>query len=46
MPTILNKDVNGNVQDDPTDPQNKQLLQELNSFGGTILPTIGLIIKI
>ena len=46
VPIITNKDVNGNVQDDPTDPQNKQLLQELNSFGGTILPTIGLIIKI
>lgn len=46
VPIYTNKDADGNVMDDPSDPQNKQLLRELDLFSGTILPTIGLIIKI
>lgn len=46
IPIYTNKDADGNVMDDPNDPQNKQFLRELDLFSGTILPTIGLIIKI
>lgn len=45
VPIYTNKDTNGNVMNDPSDP-NKQLVRQLDLFSGTILPTIGLIIKI
>ena len=47
-PIYTNLDTNGNVIPDPTDPNNqtKQGLRTFESFGGTILPTIGIIIKI
>lgn len=45
IPIYTNKDTNGNVMNDPSDT-NKQLVRQLDLFSGTILPTIGLIIKI
>ncbi|MHB9055435.1 MAG: TonB-dependent receptor [Paludibacteraceae bacterium] len=45
-PIYTNKDSNGAIMDDPSDPQNRQLLREIQFYNGTILPTIGLIIKI
>lgn len=45
-PIYTNKDSNGAIMDDPKDPQNRQLLREIEFYNGTILPTIGLIVKI
>lgn len=44
-PIYTNLDKDGNVMDDPADPQNRQLLRTLDSYSGTVLPTIGLIFK-
>lgn len=44
-PIYTNKDVNGNVLDDPNGDPAKQGLRVIDTYGGTILPTIGLIIK-
>lgn len=43
-PIYTNKDANGMVMDDPSDPQ-KQLLRQLDSFSGTVLPAIGVMIR-
>ncbi len=43
-PIYTNKDVNGMVMEDPSDPE-KQLLRQLDSFSGTVLPAIGVMIK-
>lgn len=43
-PIYNNKDVNGMVMNDPSDPE-KQLLRQLDSFSGTVLPAIGVMIK-
>ncbi len=45
-PIYTNLDTNGNVIPDTNGNPNKQGLRIIDSFGGTILPTIGLIIKI
>ncbi len=45
-PIYTNKDANGEVMDDPADPEQKQLLRQIESYSGTILPTIGIIVKI
>ena len=45
-PIYTNLDTNGNVISDANGDPTKQGLRTLESFGGTILPTIGIIIKI
>jgi hypothetical protein len=45
-PIYTNLDTNGNVIPDINGDQAKQGLRTFKSFGGTILPTIGIIIKI
>ncbi len=45
-PIYTNLDKNGNVMDDPADPQKRQLLRMLNLQSGTILPTVGVIVKL
>lgn len=45
-PIYTNKDTNGNVMDDPSNPQELQLLRQIETYNGTILPTIGIIVKI
>lgn len=45
-PIYTNRDKNGVVLDDPNGNPALQNLRVLETFGGTILPTIGLIIKI
>lgn len=45
-PIYTNLDTNGNVIPDPNGNPAKQGLRQFESFGGTILPTIGIIIKI
>lgn len=44
-PIYTNKDVNGNVMDDPSNPEELQLLRQIEVYNGTILPTIGMIFK-
>ncbi|WP_286833735.1 TonB-dependent receptor [Proteiniphilum sp. UBA5280] len=44
-PIYTNKDTEGKIMDDPNDPGKRQLLRTLDSFRGTVLPTIGLIVK-
>lgn len=46
VPIYTNLDENGAVISDPDGDPAKQGLRTIDSFGGTILPTIGLIIKI
>ena len=46
VPIYTNLDTNGNVIPDPKGNPAKQGLRTIDNFGGTILPTIGLIIKI
>jgi len=46
VPIYTNKDVNGVVMDDLSNPATLQNIRTLDTFNGTILPTIGLIIKI
>ncbi len=46
VPIYTNLDENGDVISDPDGNPSKQGLRTIDSFGGTILPTIGLIIKI
>ena len=45
-PIYTNKDVNGNILPDPNGDPSRQGLREFETNNGTILPTIGLIIKI
>ena len=44
-PIYTNKDINGNVLQDPGGDPTKQDLRVLENSGGNILPTIGLIVK-
>lgn len=44
-PIYTNKDANGEVMNDPKDPQNRQQIRILDTYSGNILPTIGLIVK-
>ena len=44
-PIYTNRDTEGNVMDDPASPQTKQLLRTLVYYSGTILPTVGIMIK-
>ena len=44
-PIYTNRDTEGNVMDDPTSPHTKQLLRPLVYYSGTILPTVGIMIK-
>jgi len=46
VPIYTNLDTNGVLIPDPNEDNTKQGLRELDSFGGNILPTIGIIIKI
>lgn len=43
-PIYTNKDASGMIMNDPSDPE-KQLLRQLDSFSGTVLPAIGVMIK-
>lgn len=43
-PIYTNKDSSGMIMNDPSDPE-KQLLRQLDSFSGTVLPAIGVMIK-
>lgn len=45
-PIYTNRDSNGQVMDDPANPQEWQLLREIEVYNGIILPTIGIIVKI
>jgi outer membrane receptor for ferrienterochelin and colicin len=45
-PIYTNRDLDGNIIPDPNGDETKQGLRIIEAFGGTILPTIGLIIKI
>lgn len=44
-PIYTNLDPSGRVMDDPTDPLHKQQLRQLDYYSGTILPTIGVMVK-
>lgn len=44
-PIYTNKDTNGMVMNDPQSPETKQLLRVLRTYSGTVLPTIGIIVK-
>ena len=44
-PIYTNRDTEGRVMDDPTSPDTKQLLRTLVYYSGTILPTVGIMIK-
>lgn len=44
-PIYTNKDINGVVQDNPNDPQ-RHILREIATDSGTLLPTIGIMVKI
>jgi len=44
-PIYTNRDTEGRVMDDPTSPHTKQLLRTLVYYSGTILPTVGIMIK-
>lgn len=44
-PIFTNRDSNGDVMDDPANPQEKQLLRRIETYSGTVLPTIGIIVK-
>ena len=46
VPIYTNLDTNGTVISDPNGDNTKQGLRTIDSFGGNILPTIGIIIKI
>ena len=43
-PIYTNKDASGMVMDDPYSPQ-KQLLRQIQTYNGTVLPAIGVMIK-
>jgi len=45
-PIYTNRDPGGQVMDDPANPQERQLLREIETYSGTVLPTIGIIVKI
>lgn len=45
-PVYTNRDVNGAVMDDPIDPANRQHIRVIDTYSGTILPTIGLMVKL
>ena len=44
-PFYTNKDTDGNPVTDPNDP-NRYVLRQFSSLGGTVLPTVGIIIKL
>ena len=44
-PIYTNRDTEGKVMDAPASPQTKQLLRTLVYYSGTILPTVGIMIK-
>lgn len=44
-PIYTNKDAQGQVMDDPADPANRQQLRVIDYYGGTVLPTVGVIVK-
>lgn len=44
-PIYTNKDANGMVMNDPESPDTKQLLRVLRTYSGTVLLTIGIIVK-
>lgn len=44
-PVYTNRDEQGRVMDDPAAPQTKQLLRQLKPTSGTILPTIGVMVR-
>lgn len=44
-PIFTNRDTGGQVMDDPANPQEKQLLREIETYSGTVLPTLGIIVK-
>lgn len=44
-PIYTNRDTEGRVMDDPISPDTKQLLRTLVYYSGTILPTVGIMIK-
>jgi len=46
VPIYTNRDTDGNLIPDPNGDPTKQGLRIIEAFGGTILPTIGLIVKI
>ena len=45
-PIYTNRDPGGEVMNDPANPGERQLLRELETYSGTVLPTIGIIVKI
>ncbi len=44
-PIFTNRDSNGAVMDDPANPQERQQLRVIETYSGTVLPTIGIIVK-
>lgn len=44
-PIYTNKDLDGRVMEDPADPR-RQRLREIETYSGTVLPTIGIMVKI
>ena len=43
-PIYTNKNSNGVVQNDPNDSQ-RYILRQIETFSGTVLPTIGIMVK-
>lgn len=44
-PIYTNRDADGVVMDDPADPENRQRIRIIDANSGTVLPTVGIIIK-
>ena len=45
-PIYTNRDTEGNVMNNINDPENFQEIRMIETYNGTVLPTIGIIIKI
>ncbi len=44
-PIYTNRDASGVIMDDPADPVNRQRIRVIDAYSGTVLPTVGIIIK-
>ena len=44
-PIYTNRDADGVVMDDPADPENRQRIRIIDAYSGTVLPTVGIIIR-
>ena len=45
QPIYTNKGLDGAVMDDPADPENRQLIRVIEAYSGTLLPTVGIMVR-